>query len=189
MRNKILVVDDSLFNRQMLHDILKDKFDLVEACDGQEALDIIEKQKEEILAVLLDIVMPKMDGVTLLKILNEKKYLDSFPVLMVTGENSFEILADCFKYGASDYIRKPVHKDFVIERVEKLTELYLKNNEYITNADVERLCDGIEVRQPFLRNKAIVKNKKDFANQLIKYMVKTGQLEQEGKRYKRVKVR
>ena len=91
MRNRILVVDDSLFNRQMLRDILKDKYDITEACDGQEALDIIEKQKNEIAAVLLDIVMPNMDGVTLLKVLNEKKYLDSFPVLMVTGENSFEI--------------------------------------------------------------------------------------------------
>lgn len=130
MRNKILIVDDSLFNRQMLRDILKDKYELAEACDGQEALGIIEKQGNEIVAVLLDIVMPNMDGVTLLKILSEKKYLDAFPVLMVTGENSFEILADCFKYGASDYIRKPVHKDFVIERVEKLTELYLQKNEY-----------------------------------------------------------
>ena len=72
---------------------------------------------------------------------------------------------------------------------ESKVKKYLKNNEYITNADVERICDGIEVRQPFSRNKAIVKDKKDFANQLLQYMVKTGQLEQEGKRYKRVKVR
>ena len=130
MRNKILIVDDSLFNRQVLQDILKEKYEIAEACDGEAALEIIEKQKSEILAVLLDIVMPKMDGVSLLKILNEKKYLDDFPVLMVTGENSFETLAECFNYGASDYIRKPVQKDFVTERVEKLTELYLKNNEY-----------------------------------------------------------
>ena len=130
MRNKILIVDDSLFNRQVLQDILKEKYELVEASDGQEALDIIEKQRKEIAAVLLDIVMPNMDGLSLLKILNEKKYMDEFPILMVTGENSFETLAECFKYGASDFIRKPVQKDFVIERVEKLVELYLKNNEY-----------------------------------------------------------
>lgn len=130
MRNVILIVDDSLFNRQMLCDILKGKYELLEASDGQEAMDIIEKQREKIAAILLDVVMPNMDGVTLLKLLNEKKYLEFFPVLMVTGENSFEILAECFKYGASDYIRKPVQKDFVTERVEKLTELYLKNNEY-----------------------------------------------------------
>ncbi len=130
MRNRILIVDDSLFNRQVLKDILKGKYELTEASDGQEALEIIEEKKKEIAAVLLDIVMPKMDGVSLLKILNEKKYLSDFPVLMVTGENSFETLAECFKYGASDFIRKPVHKDFVIERVEKLVELYLQNHEY-----------------------------------------------------------
>ena len=56
--------------------------------------------------------------------------MEDFPALMVTGENSFEILAECFQYGASDYIRKPVQKDFVTERVEKLVELYLKKNEY-----------------------------------------------------------
>lgn len=139
MRNVILIVDDSLFNRQMLCDILKEKYELVEAADGQEALGIIEKQKEKIAAILLDIVMPNMDGLALLKILNAKKYLEDFPVLMVTGENSFEILAECFQYGASDYIRKPVQKDFVTERVEKLTELYLKKNEYKEKVDKQTL--------------------------------------------------
>lgn len=70
---------------------------------------------------------------------------------------------------------------------ESKVKKYLKNNEYITNADVERICDGIEARQPFSRNKAIVKNKKDFANELLVYMLKTGQLEQEGNRYRKVK--
>lgn len=63
---------------------------------------------------------------------------------------------------------------------------YLKENEYITNADVERICDGLQVKQPFSKNRAIVKNKKDYANQLLEYMVKTGQLEQEGNRYKKM---
>ena len=120
MRNRILIVDDSLFNRQVLKDILKGKYELVEASDGEDALELIEEQKNEIAAVLLDIVMPKMDGIALLKELNAKKYLSEFPVLMVTGEKSFETLAECFKYGASDYIRKPVHQDYVIEKVEKL---------------------------------------------------------------------
>ena len=80
----------------MLKDILKGKYEVTEASDGQDALEMIEEQKKEIAAVLLDIVMPKMDGVTLLKTLNAKKYLGEFPVLMVTGENSFETLAECF---------------------------------------------------------------------------------------------
>lgn len=130
MRNKILVVDDSLFNRQVLIDVLKGNYETEEASNGLEALEIIESSKNDIIAVLLDIVMPEMDGLELLKRLNEKGYLGEFPVLMVTGENSFETLAECFEYGASDYIRKPVQKDFVLERVNKMTELYLKNHEY-----------------------------------------------------------
>ena len=70
---------------------------------------------------------------------------------------------------------------------ESKVKKYLKENKYITNADVERICGDIEVKQPFSRNRAIVKNKKDYANQLLEYMVKTGQLEQKGKIYKKVK--
>lgn len=70
---------------------------------------------------------------------------------------------------------------------ESKVKKYLKNNEYITNADVERVCDGIEARQPFSRNKAIVSDKKEFANELLAYMLKTGQLEKDGNRYKKAK--
>lgn len=64
---------------------------------------------------------------------------------------------------------------------------YLKNNEYITAVDVEKLCDKLEAKMPFSQDRAVVKNKKDYAKQLLTYMVKTGQLEQEGNRYKKVK--
>lgn len=60
---------------------------------------------------------------------------------------------------------------------------YLKQEEYITNADVEKLCGGLEARLPFSSGKAVVKDEKNFADQLLAYMVKTGQLEKEGSRY------
>lgn len=72
---------------------------------------------------------------------------------------------------------------------ESKVKKYLKENEYITNADVERICDGLEAKQPFSKNRAVVKNKKDYANQLLEYMVKTGQIEKVGKKYKKVKMR
>ena len=127
---KILICDDSILSRKKFKDCIVNMGcnDIYEAADGEEVVNVYKEVHPNL--VFMDIVMPKMDGVSLLKILNEKKYLDDFPVLMVTGENSFETLAECFNYGASDYIRKPVQKDFVTERVEKLTELYLKNNEY-----------------------------------------------------------
>lgn len=130
MRNKLLIVDDSKFNREILKNILKDDYAIIEAEDGKEALDMIEAQRKEIAAVLLDIIMPQMDGVTLLKILNEKHYLDEFPVLVVTSEQSVNLVGECFDYGISDFIRKPVNTDFVKQRVDKLVQLYMQKNDY-----------------------------------------------------------
>lgn len=130
MRNKILIVDDSKFNRQVLINILCGDYSIVEAENGRRALEIIEGQREEIVAVLLDIVMPEIDGVTLLKMLNEKHYMGDFPVLVVTGEQSLNLVAECFDYGISDFIRKPVNTDFVKQRVNKLVELYTQKNNF-----------------------------------------------------------
>lgn len=70
---------------------------------------------------------------------------------------------------------------------ESRVRKYLKENEYITAADVEKICDGLTAKQPFSPNKAVVKDKRDFANQLLTYMVKTNQLVKEGSRYKKCK--
>ena len=61
---------------------------------------------------------------------------------------------------------------------------YLKQNEYITISQVEHICDGLEAKQPFSQNRAVVKNKQDYAKKLIEYMLKTNQIEKEGSRYK-----
>ena len=64
------------------------------------------------------------------------------------------------------------------------TKKYLKQNEYITISQVEQICDGLEAKQPFSQNRAVVKNKQDYAKKLIEYMLKTNQIEKEGSRYK-----
>lgn len=130
MRKKVLIVDDSEFAREVLKNILKDDYTIIEAGNGKEALAVIEEQRKEIAAILLDMVMPEMDGVTLLKILHEKQYFDDFPVLVVTSEQSVNLVGECFDYGISDFIRKPVNTDFVKERVDKLVQLYMKKNDY-----------------------------------------------------------
>ncbi len=130
VKGKILIVDDSKFNREVLKNILADEYIIVEAENGQEALEIIEAQMKEIIAVLLDIVMPQMDGVTLLKVLTEKKYIGRFPILVVTSEQSVSLVGECFDYGAADFIRKPVNTDFVKQRVEKLIDLYAQKNDF-----------------------------------------------------------
>uniref|UniRef100_UPI00405619C8 response regulator n=1 Tax=Acetatifactor sp. TaxID=1872090 RepID=UPI00405619C8 len=130
MRNKILIVDDSKLIRQMLKDLLQDEYVIVEAENGREALNAIATQAKEIAAILLDIVMPELNGIMLLKILGEKKYLEQFPVLMVTSEQDVALVGECFDSGASDLIRKPVNTDFVKERVKKLIHLYEQKNDF-----------------------------------------------------------
>ncbi len=139
MKNKILIVDDSKFNRQVLKNILEDEYEIAEAQNGREALEVIERRKEEIAAVLLDIVMPEMDGVTVLKLLNEKNYLDLFPILVVTSEQDVNLVAECFDYGISDFIRKPVNTDFVRQRVDKLVDLYGQRNAFREKVERQNL--------------------------------------------------
>ncbi len=140
MRDKILIVDDSMFNRQLLRDILHDEYTIIEAENGRQALEVIGEQMNEIVAVLLDIVMPEVDGVTVLKVLNEKKYLEDFPVLIVTGEQDMNLVAECFDYGISDFIRKPVNTDFVKPRVKKLIELYSQKNNLKEKSEKQTLA-------------------------------------------------
>lgn len=139
MKNKILIVDDSKFNRQVLKNILEDEYDIVEAENGREAMAVIEAQKAEIAAVLLDIVMPEVDGVTVLKMLNEKSYLDMFPILVVTSGQDVSLVGECFDYGISDFIRKPVNTDFVKQRVDKLVNLYGQRNDFKERVERQNL--------------------------------------------------
>ena len=129
MRKQILIVDDSKFNREVLRDALIDEYEIAEAENGVKALEYIEAHRAELLAVLLDIVMPEMDGVELLKILNEKEYMDTFPVIIVTAEQPAAVVEECFDYGISDFIRKPVKNSLIRKRVDKFVKLYVQKNE------------------------------------------------------------
>ena len=164
MRDKILIVDDSKFNRQVLIDILKDFYAVIEAENGLEALKIVEEQLKEIVAVFLDINMPEMDGIAFLKIMTEKGYLGAFPVLMVTSEQSVNQLAECFEYGAADYIRKPVNTDFVKQRLEKLLELYEQKNDFKERLDKQTLTMRSQYRLLQQQAMQLKKNNENIIN-------------------------
>jgi len=135
MGNTLLVVDDLKFNRVILKNLLNQEYEIAEAENGAEALEIIEKKPDEICGVLLDLVMPVMNGVEFLKQAGEKGYLDRFPVLVVTAEQEINQVQECFDYGVSDFIRKPVNTEFVKSRVDRLVELYRSRNQYKAQAD------------------------------------------------------
>ena len=126
----ILIVDDNEINRGILGEIFKDKYTILEAGDGVEAIKVMEEHKENLAAILLDIVMPEMDGYAVLEAMQERDNLnDSVPVLMITADTSTEAERTSYQKGAADVIHKPFDPVIVDRRVSRTIELYdHKNN-------------------------------------------------------------
>ena len=129
MKNKILVVDDALMNRDILKEILKDTYDILEAEDGKSALEILDAENNEISAILLDLVMPVMDGFEVLEEMNARKMIEKIPVLIISGENSTQNEQRCFDLGIADFIGKPFNARLVRKRVQNAAEHYANRNE------------------------------------------------------------
>lgn len=128
MREKVLVVDDVELNRDILEEILKDEYTVIQAENGKRALEIIQNDQEEIAVILLDLIMPEMDGFQVLEVIKENKWMDKMPVLIISGENSVEIEKKCFDYGISDFIKKPFDNKLVKKRVKNVVDLFLYKN-------------------------------------------------------------
>lgn len=120
----ILIVDDSEMNRFVLGEILKDKYNILEAEDGLEAIKIVEENIKTINLVLLDIVMPRQDGLDTLNYMYQNNWVEEIPVMMISGESDEHVISRCYELGASDYIRKPFSFDIVQKRVYNLIRLY-----------------------------------------------------------------
>ena len=89
-KNTILIVEDVLINRMMLAEIFNDEYEILEAENGEEGLKLLTENFSSIVAVLLDIVMPVMDGFQVLEELNRQNLISKVPIIMITGENSVE---------------------------------------------------------------------------------------------------
>lgn len=120
----ILIVDDVESNRLILHDLFEKKYHIMEAGNGREALEILEKSGRIISLLLLDVIMPVMDGVEVLKELDERQMLKDFPVILITGEDSKEIEKKAYDYGVVDIIRKPFDSYITIKRVDNNLDLF-----------------------------------------------------------------
>ena len=124
MQKKILVVDDIEINRLILSDLFSAQFDVIEAENGRAAMDILEKNKEDISIVLLDLMMPIMDGFAVLNEMNNSAIIKTIPVILITGEDDDEKTLLGYKLGVSDYIKKPFNSDIVYRRVNNVVDLY-----------------------------------------------------------------
>lgn len=128
---KILIVDDSEMNREILSSILGDEFDILEAADGKECISVIRKYGRDIALVLLDIVMLEMDGFEVLEFMNKHEWIDDIPVIMISSEDSAASVKKAYEMGVSDYINRPFDVEVVHRRVFNTIKLYAKQRRLI----------------------------------------------------------
>ncbi len=158
-RPLVLLVDDAEMNRIILDEILEDSYRIVEAKDGVEALEQVEKYGNELNLILLDIVMPNMDGFEVLYHLNEKSLLDNVPVIIISSDDNNDSIKRTYELGAADYIRRPFDAEVVKKRVSNIIKLYqrqrklqseirqqIEDNEKISNMMTGILSHIVEYR-------------------------------------------
>lgn len=130
-RQTILITDDSSMNREILSDILKEEYNILEAADGEEAISILEESVNQIDLVLLDIVMPKMDGFEVLALMNKHHWIDDTPVMMISAETVPSSMHRAYELGAVDFIRRPFDEVVVHKRVSNTMMLYARQKRLI----------------------------------------------------------
>lgn len=134
MRNTILIVDDMEINRAILAEAFKDEYKIIEAENGVEAIDVLNNN-DDVAAVLLDLIMPEMDGMDVLREMNNSGVIFHVPVFIITAFDSEKTLVDAYNLGAVDVISKPFIMNFLKCRVGNVIELYRHRN------DLEEIID------------------------------------------------
>lgn len=115
-KQKILIADDSEMNRELLAAILEEEYDIIQVNDGVQAVDCLQRHAEEISLLLLDIVMPHMDGFEVLSYMNKEHWIDAIPVVIISSENSPIYIKRGYDLGTTDFIGKPFDANMVLRR-------------------------------------------------------------------------
>ena len=129
---QILIVDDSDMNRAILSEILGRDFRILEALNGEDCLNLLHEHTGDIALILLDLVMPDMDGFEVLNRLNRNHIIEDVPVIMISGEESDEYIRKAYEMGASDYVTRPFDAKVVYQRVLNTIKLYAKQRRLVT---------------------------------------------------------
>lgn len=189
-KKTILIADDAEINRSILFLVFEEQFDILEAEDGEQTIQILDERHDEIVMLFLDLVMPKKTGLEVMEYMQEKGYMDKIPVIMITGEATAESDIKAYEYGASDIIYKPFEAQVVMRRTLNILELFEnrinmerkleertkelmetqkkleKNNEFLVNA----LSSVVEFRS--LESGEHIKRVRYFTRILLNYMQK-----------------
>ena len=130
-KQTILIADDSEMNRSILADMLGEEFEIFEAADGREAVKILEQMEESVSLVLLDIVMPYMDGYEVLEVMTRRRWLENIPVIMISAESRSSYIEKAYELGVTDFISRPFDALIVRRRVLNTLMLYAKQKKLI----------------------------------------------------------
>ena len=126
--HRILVADDVEINREILHDMLMEDYIVETAEDGTQAIQKLQEYRGGIAALLLDLQMPNTDGYAVLNWMNDQKWINIIPVLIISSERAVEVENYCFEMGVSDFIHKPFNSSIVKKRVDNIVELFTRKN-------------------------------------------------------------
>ena len=149
-KKTVLVIDDDSFERSVLTSFLKDYFVVLEADSGQEGLDLLKKKHRDISIVLLDLVMPEMDGFSVLEAIRKDMDLRGIPVLIVSSTMDFKDENRCLKLGAVDFISKPYNPELTLVRIKNAIRLK-ESTETLSAVEIDELT-GVLARQFFLHH-------------------------------------
>ena len=133
-QRRVLIVDDNKLNRILLKRILRLQYDVLEAENGRDALAVLRLEHEGISAVLLDIVMPDIDGYEVLELMREDDELRRIPVVVTTGQVEAEAEIKALSLGADDFVTKPYRAEIIMHRLHNIIELYERTGGGVPNA-------------------------------------------------------
>ena len=132
LRQQIMIVDDSEMNRAILTEILQKDYRILNAEDGEQCIEILEQKGTAISLILLDLVMPKMDGFEVLAVMNKKQWIEDIPVIMISSEDSAKFIQKAYEFGVTDYIGRPFDAKVVYQRVFNTIKLYAKQRHLLS---------------------------------------------------------
>lgn len=154
---RALIVDDSEMNREILKEILSDEMDIVEIDNGEDACDYMMNHAKELNIVILDLIMPGMNGFEVLKFMKFKHMMDSLPVIMISADNDEYNIEKAFDLGVIDFVFRPFSERIVLRRVLTTINLFKRQKELIAEIDTQYTVDdrrtddltGLDYKQAF----------------------------------------
>ena len=158
-KSSILIVDDSELNRAILSEILSPDYNIIEKENGEEALAFLKNNYQNLSAVLLDIIMPKVNGWDVLLHMKNMNWIENLPVIIISSESSTEMIRTAYNLGATDFINRPFDSEIVKRRVyntiflyarqrklEKIVAEQMHENEKTKNTMIQILSHVVESR-------------------------------------------